>query len=169
MITKIADIKPLLATARRSPASAFPQLRQLAASDQWQTREVAATAMVELSKLFPQAVLVEAAVWASDPNPNIRRAATEGLRGLVKRDPSGVRPILEKLRADPSRYVQKSVANVLRNASTKHPDFVLAVCLNWAGTEDPHTRSIITGGLRKVKLLRPREAETILKLCAPSA
>jgi len=169
VITKIADIKQLLAKARRSPVAAFPELRQFAASNQWQTREVAATALVELSKIFPAVVLVEMKVWASDPNPNIRRAASEGLRGLVKRDPSGVRPILDRLKADPSGYVQKSVANVLRNASTKHADFVLAVCREWAQTGDPRTRSIIIGGLRKVKLHRTQEAEAILRLCSPSA
>jgi len=42
----------------------FPQLRELAASDQWQTREVAATALVEIGKRHPSAVLREARQWA---------------------------------------------------------------------------------------------------------
>jgi len=47
MIAKIADIKPLLARGRIKPEAVFRELRQLAATGQWQTREVAATALVE--------------------------------------------------------------------------------------------------------------------------
>ena len=54
------------ASCSRSPApeAVFPQLRELAASDQWQTREVAATALVEIGKRHPSAVLREARQWA---------------------------------------------------------------------------------------------------------
>lgn len=111
--------------ARKSPSAALPQLLKLAGNEEWQTREVAATAMVELGKRHSDAVLREASRWARNANPNVRRAASEGLRGIVQREPEKVRPVLEALRADPDRYVQKSVANVLRNASKKQLGFVL--------------------------------------------
>jgi len=63
-IVRIADIKPLLVRGRVAPEAVFPQLRELAASDQWQTREVAATALVEIGKRHPSAVLREARQWA---------------------------------------------------------------------------------------------------------
>lgn len=126
-ITKLADIEPLMVIARKSPSAALPQLLKLAGNEGWQTREVAATAtaMVELGKRHSDAVLREASRWARNANPNVRRAASEGLRGIVQREPEKVRPVLEALRADPDRYVQKSVANVLRNASKKQLGFVL--------------------------------------------
>jgi hypothetical protein len=37
---------------RVEPDAVFPELRRLAASDQWQTREVAATALVEIAKVI---------------------------------------------------------------------------------------------------------------------
>ena len=140
----------------------LPELRKLAASDQWQTREVAATALVQIGKRHPAAVLREARRWAKARDSNVRRAASEGLRGIVKLDPQGVRPVIETLRADPELYVKKSVANILRNASAKHPEFVLRVCRHWARSRNPHTRWILTDGLRKLKDSRPREVAAIL-------
>ena len=100
VIAKIQDIKELLGRGRLEPTAVFPELRRLAASDQWQTREVAATALVEIGKRHPAAVLAVARRWAKDRDANVRRAASEGLRGIVKVDPQAVRPVLETLRAD---------------------------------------------------------------------
>ena len=66
---------------RVEPDAVFPELRRLAASDQWQTREVAATALVQIGKRHPVAVLETARRWAKDHDANVRRAASEGLRG----------------------------------------------------------------------------------------
>ena len=169
MIAKIQDIKGLLDRGRRDPEAVFPELKRLAASDQWQTREVAATALVEIGKRHPAAVLELAGRWAKDRDTNIRRTASEGLRGIVKLDPEAVRPVLETLRADPELYVKKSVANVLRNASGKHPDFVLAICRQWSHSDSPHTWWIVKDGLRKLKASRPRDVAGVLKALDGSA
>jgi 3-methyladenine DNA glycosylase AlkC len=169
VISRIADIKPLLLVGRSDPAAVMLRLRELAASDDWQTREVAATALVEIGKRHPKAVLAEANHWAQDRDLKVRRAASEGLRGIVQRDPIGVRPILERLRADPERYVQKSVANVLRNASRTQPAFVLELCADWARSADPNTRWIVKEGLRKLTNSRRYEVVRILESFAPSA
>jgi len=169
VIGKIQDIKGLVARGRVEPDAVLPKLRELAASDQWQTREVAATALVEIGRRHPAAVLHQARSWAKDRDANVRRAASEGLRGIVKADPEAVRPILETLRADPELYVKKSVANVLRNASGKHPDFVLGVCRQWARSSDTHTHWIVKAGLRKLKASRSREVEAILRSVKDSA
>jgi len=163
MIAKIQDVKELLANARANPDIVFPAIKALAASDQWQTREVAATALVEISKRHPAAVLRHARIWAKDKDSNVRRAASEGLRGIVKVDPEAVRPVIAILRADPELYVKKSVANVLRNASGKHADFVLGVCRQWARSRSPHTRWIVKDGLRKLRSSRPRDVAAILE------
>jgi 3-methyladenine DNA glycosylase AlkC len=162
VIAKIQDIKDLLGRGRIEPAAVLPELRRLAASDQWQTREVAATALVEIGKRHPAAVLEVARRWAKDRDANVRRAASEGLRGIVKLDPEAVRPVLETLRADAELYVKKSVANVLRNASGKHADFVLAICRQWVRLGSPHTSWIVKDGLRKLKVSRPRDVAGIL-------
>jgi 3-methyladenine DNA glycosylase AlkC len=162
VIAKIRDIKELVARGRIDPGAVFEELRSLAASSQWQTREVAATALVEISRRHPSAVVREARTWARDRDGKVRRAASEGLRGVVKVDPEAVRPVLQSLRADPELYVRKSVANVLRNASVKQPDFVLDLCRLWAGSSNSHTLWIVKDGLRKLRSSRPREVAGIL-------
>jgi 3-methyladenine DNA glycosylase AlkC len=162
LIVRIQDIKELLLTARNDPSGVFPKLKVLAASEHWQTREVAATALVEIGRRHSAAVLHQARLWAKDKDSNVRRAASEGLRGIVKLDPEAVRPVIEILRADPELYVKKSVANVLRNASGKHAEFVLDLCRKWARSQSPHTRWIVKDGLRKLKTTRAREVSAIL-------
>jgi len=169
LIETIADIRPLVLEGRRNPRAVLPHLRALAASASWQEREVAATALVELAKRHPDTVLSTAGEWARDRDANIRRAASEGLRGLVQRDPDGVAPILDTLREDADIYVKKSVANVLRNATRTQPDFVIRICTDWARSTNENTRWIIRDGLRKMKAIRPAEAERILAVLAPSA
>ena len=128
MISKLADVPDLVKDGRTRPEVAFLRIRQLAASEQWQEREVAATALVEISKKQAGAVTAEMLRWSGDPDQNVRRASCEGLRGLVRTTPEVVAPVLHTLRADPSVYVRKSVANLLRDASKKHPVIVLGLC-----------------------------------------
>jgi 3-methyladenine DNA glycosylase AlkC len=124
---------------------------------------VAATALVEIGKRHPMAVLQTARRWAKDRDANVRRAASEGLRGIVKIDPEAVWPVLETLRTDPELYVKKSVANVLRNASGKHPEFVLRICRQWAASSNPHTAWMVKDGLRKLKNSHARDVAAVLR------
>jgi 3-methyladenine DNA glycosylase AlkC len=80
--------------------------------------------------------------WADDDNEHVRRLASEGCRprlpwgiGLpaLKADPSPILPILDRLRADPSEYVRRSVANNLNDIAKDHPDLVLDVARRWLG------------------------------------
>lgn len=78
--------------------------------------------------------------WSRDADEHVRRLASEGcrprlpwsfkLRELIA-DPSPVRPILENLRADPSLYVRKSVANHLNDITKDHPEWVLERIAGW--------------------------------------
>lgn len=163
LISKVADVQDLVAQGRANPGAVFAEIKKLAASDQWQTREVAATALVEIGKRHPEAVVREVTRWAKATDSNLRRAASEGLRGVVKLDPQAVRPVLELLRADAELYVKKSVANLLRNASVKQPEFVLALCREWARHDNAHTRWIVKDGLKKLRISRPREVAAILE------
>lgn len=107
--------------------------------------------------------------WSHDENEHVRRLASEGsrprlpwsfrLEALVA-DPSPVTPILENLRADPSLYVRKSVANHLNDISKDHPEWMLARLKSWSFTH-PHTqwiakraaRSLIKAGHRQALAL----------------
>ncbi|MEO6874464.1 MAG: DNA alkylation repair protein [Opitutaceae bacterium] len=78
--------------------------------------------------------------WSLDPNEHVRRLASEGsrprlpwssrLEALVA-DPTPTAVILENLRADPSLYVRKSVANHLYDISKDHSDWMLARLGSW--------------------------------------
>lgn len=94
--------------------------------------------------------------WSRDENEHVRRLASEGcrprlpwsfkLRELIV-DPSPVAPILENLRADPSLYVRKSVANHLNDITKDHPAWVLDRIGGW-DLENKHTAWIAKRALR---------------------
>jgi len=48
-------------------------------------------------------------------------------------DPAPLVPILERLRADPSEMVRRSVANNLNDIAKDHPAFVLTLARRWHG------------------------------------
>lgn len=96
--------------------------------------------------------------WSLDPDEHVRRLASEGsrprlpwsfrLEALVA-DPSPVAPILENLRADPSLYVRKSVANHLNDVSKDHPEWMLARLASW-DLAHPHTQWIAKRAARSL-------------------
>lgn len=94
--------------------------------------------------------------WAGDTDEHVRRLASEGCRPRLPwsfrltelvADPSPALPILEQLRADPSLYVRKSVANHLNDIAKDHPDKTLDVLHSWDRTH-PHTAWIAKRALR---------------------
>ena len=94
--------------------------------------------------------------WASSEDEHLRRLASEGCRPRLpwamalpefKRDPSAILPILEQLKADPSEYVRRSVANNLNDISKDHPDKVLKIAEKWQG-DNPSTNWIIKHACR---------------------
>lgn len=95
-------------------------------------------------------------IWAKSDNEHIRRLASEGCRPQLpwgqaltsfKKDPSPVLAILELLKADPSLYVRKSVANNLNDISKTHPELIAKIARDWYGNNE-HTDWIVKHGCR---------------------
>ena len=103
--------------------------------------------------------------WTADTDEHIRRLASEGSRPrlpwgarlqFLVADPTPTLPILTALRADPSLYVRKSVANHLNDITKDHPDLALDLVSTWDRTQ-PHTAWIIRHALRTlIKRGHPR-------------
>ena len=108
--------------------------------------------------------------WSRDKNEHVRRLASEGsrprlpwsfkLRELIV-DPSPVAPILENLRADPSLYVRKSVANHLNDITRDHPAWVLNRIGTW-DLENQHTAWIAKRALRTLIKRGDRSALAVI-------
>lgn len=82
-------------------------------------------------------------LWAKSQNEEIRRLASEGCRPRLpwaialpkfKKDPSKVFEILELLKNDKSKYVQKSVANNLNDISKDNPKLLIEFVKKNLGT-----------------------------------
>lgn len=93
----------------------------------------------------PERMIPQLLEWADDPDEHVRRLASEGSRPRLpwgqaierfKKDPSPMLPVLEKLKADPSLYVRKSVANHLNDIAKDHPDLVLSIAGKWLGEHE---------------------------------
>jgi 3-methyladenine DNA glycosylase AlkC len=96
--------------------------------------------------------------WSLDANEHVRRLASEGSRPRlpwsfrleqIQADPRLAAGILDNLKADPSLYVRKSVANHLNDITKDHPEWVLELIEGWS-LDNPHTAWIARHALRSL-------------------
>lgn len=158
----IDDVRDIIERGIHSLHDALPEIRELASSGDWRKREDAATALVEISKKREDEVVGEMIVWAEEKDPNIRRASSEGLRGVARRNPEKILPVIEKLKTDDSLYVRKSVAALLRAISKKNPEFVADLCRKWAKLKNKNTNWIIRQGIKKLSGEQQEELKSLI-------
>jgi 3-methyladenine DNA glycosylase AlkC len=108
---------------------------------------------------YPEQTLARLTIWASDPNVHVRRLVSEGTRPRLpwaprlrafQRDPRPVLELLELLKDDPERYVQRSVANNLNDIGKDHPETAVEVCRRWARGAPPERLWIVRHALRSL-------------------
>ncbi len=96
--------------------------------------------------------------WTREENHHVRRLASEGSRPrlpwsfrleAVQADPRLAAGILDRLKADESLYVRKSVANHLNDVTKVHPEWVLDTIEGWS-LENKHTAWIAKHALRSL-------------------
>ena len=94
--------------------------------------------------------------WPEDENEHVRRLASEGsrprlpwsfqLKNLIA-DPAPTGSIIERLKADPSLYVRKSVANHLNDIGKDNPDLLIERLSGW-DIGNKHTSWIVRHALQ---------------------
>lgn len=107
-------------------------------------------------ELDPDRTLAIMRKWAQSKNTHVRRLASEGCRPrlpwarkisfLIER-PTLTWHILEALKTDSEKYVQKSVANHINDISKDHPDWVVKRVKRW-NLSHPSTGWIVKHGMR---------------------
>tara|TARA_Y100000766_G_scaffold218436_1_gene190386 strand:- start:1689 stop:2807 length:1119 start_codon:yes stop_codon:yes gene_type:complete len=106
---------------------------------------------------FPKATFKVLHEWARDENPNVRRLASEGCRPRLpwareiksfKKNPKFCIELLQILRNDDSKYVQKSVANHMNDITKDNLELALIVLDNWKKENNKNTNWIVRHALR---------------------
>jgi 3-methyladenine DNA glycosylase AlkD len=130
--------------AHSKPSLAFLR-RRVSRDADWRVQEILAQAFDRCCREAGyERSLPVIESWLADPNPNVRRAVSEGLRIWTARDyfrehPALAIRLLSTLRADESEYVRKSAGNALRDISRRHPKLVAAELTKW-NTADERVR-----------------------------
>jgi len=110
--------------------------------------------------------------WSQDENFHVRRLSCEGVRPRLpwakKLDmfidsPELILPILENLKEDESRFVQKSVANCLNDILKDNYTTAMDVLRRWSQSNNKNTHWIVKHALRNELKKQNPAAEAIIK------
>jgi 3-methyladenine DNA glycosylase AlkC len=106
---------------------------------------------------YPERTLAVLREWTRDPNPHVRRLASEGTRlrlpwaarvPWLDENPERVLEVLELLRDDASTLVRRSVANNLNDLGKVRPDLLARTCAAWLKAATPERRALVEHALR---------------------
>ncbi len=143
------------------PEASWPALEQFTA---YSTSEFAVRPFIVL---YEADAMKRMMVWTRHEDEHVRRLASEGCRPRLpwamalprfKANPEPILPILEALKADPSEYVRRSVANNLNDIAKDHPHVTLAIARRWLGVH-PHTDALVKHACRT--LLKKGDARAL--------
>lgn len=94
---------------------------------------------------YPNHMMTQMLVWSNHDHWGVRRLASEGCRPRLpwamalpdlKKNPTPILPVLEKLKNDPARFVRLSVANNLNDIAKDNPEIVIDLVQKWQGTSE---------------------------------
>lgn len=120
---------------------------------------------------YPKKTQKKMVSWAKDKNSHVRRLASEGIRinlPWAKKmtqfidDPAPIIEILSLLKNDPSKYVQKSVANNINDLLKVNYSAAIDLLKTWRKRPSAECGWIIKHALRNLK--KKGDAEAILIL-----
>ncbi|MBT2543805.1 DNA alkylation repair protein [Streptomyces sp. ISL-44] len=136
-------------------------------------RLTAESAVRPFLRADPARALAVVRKWTDDPDPHVRRLASEGTRPRLPwapqlpafvADPRPALPVLDALYRDESEYVRRSVANHLNDISRDHPELAVETAARWL-TEAASTGTtdrVVRHGLRT--LIKAGRPETLTLL-----
>lgn len=108
---------------------------------------------------YPKQTLAQMKKWAKSKDFHLRRLASEGLRPklpwaskleLFIEEPTPVFAILEILKEDKIKFVQKSVGNHITDYLKVNPDAARKLITEWKNNGNAHTQWIIKRATRKI-------------------
>jgi 3-methyladenine DNA glycosylase AlkC len=144
-----------------SPKQMFVQIKPFAADTHFGVREISWLAVRQTIANHLTESLKILTNWATDPNENIRRFASEATRPrgvwcehieTLKQNPELGLTILNTLKNDKVKYVQDSVGNLLNDASKTQPKFVTDLCKQWSMvSKTKETAYVIKKALRTIE------------------
>ena len=111
-----------------------------------------------LLREYPQETLAQMHNWSQDPSVHVRRLASEGIRirlpwapkvDVYHQYPEHCESIWDTLKTDPSKFVQKSVANGINDLIKEDRQAGLSLLQSWINEDpSPETKWIINHALR---------------------
>ncbi|GAB5410136.1 MAG: DNA alkylation repair protein [Balneolaceae bacterium] len=122
---------------------------------------------------YPDSTIDRMLDWSTHSNFHVRRLSSEGARprlpwasklDIFIQDPSSLLPILENLKDDPSRYVQKSVANCINDILKDNPEIGKGLIDSWLGDAAKERKWIIKHALRNLIKKKDKWALSVLDL-----
>ena len=121
---------------------------------------------------YPQKTVNVLLTWSKDKNKHVRRLASEGVRPRLPwatklqrfiDSPKPILPILNNLKDDTSKYVQKSVANCLNDILKDNLEIGKSIIEKWQLTASKERKWILKHALRNLLKQQNEWALQIMK------
>ena len=155
MFTEGYWIMPIALFVEKYGLDHFPQ--SMAAIREITKRNTGEYCIRPFLEQYPDDTMRMMVEWSKDNNVHVRRLASEGVRPRLPwarkldqyiTDPRPVLKLLENLKDDRSKFVQKSVANNLNDILKDNYEMALATIKNWLPGATKNRRWIIKHALR---------------------